>query len=222
METQNIREIRNEVARRESFIRDALIGQSPEDLKNHYGLIGKQDAFREMLRIIDEGRSIKQFKKLITDGQRSAFYNEKFYQLPEDAVYRYKASGRNEAFKGIIQFCKENKSLRLHPTDYKRLSSLLVDSVIENGAVDEIRYNGFVFVFTCRPEHRSETRTTGVEFLGEKETYLHDNVTLRDFALQGVYDAEGDKVDSDLNVRRLNINYKDDDITVSAVPKPSE
>lgn len=222
METQNIREIRNEVARRESFIRDALIGQSPEDLKNHYGLIGKQDAFREMLRLIDEGRSIKQFKKLIIDGQRSAFYNEKFYQLPEDAAYRYRASGRNEAFKGIIQFCKENKSLRLRPTDYKRLSSLLVDSVIENGAVDEIRYNGFVFVFTCRPEHRSETRTTGVEFLGEKETYLHDNVTLRDFALQGVYDAEGDKVDSDLNVRRLNINYKDDDITVSAVPKPSE
>ena len=222
METQNIREIRNEVARRESFIRDALIGQSPEDLKNHYGLIGKQDAFREMLRLIDEGRSIKQFKKLIIDGQRSAFYNEKFYQLPEDAAYRYRASGRNEAFKGIIQFCKENKSLRLHPMDYKRLSSLLVDSVIENGAVDEIRYNGFVFVFTCRPEHRSETRTTGVEFLGEKETYLHDNVTLRDFALQGVYDAEGDKVDSDLNVRRLNINYKDDDITVSAVPKPSE
>lgn len=222
METQNIREIRNEVARRESFIRDALIGQSPEDLKNHYGLIGKQDAFREMLRLIDEGRSIKQFKKLIIDGQRSAFYNKKFYQLPEDAAYRYRASGRNEAFKGIIQFCKENKSLRLHPTDYKRLSSLLVDSVIENGAVDEIRYNGFVFVFTCRPEHRSETRTTGVEFLGEKETYLHDNVTLRDFALQGVYDAEGDKVDSDLNVRRLNINYKDDDITVSAVPKPSE
>ena len=48
-------------------------------------------------------------EKLIIDGQRSAFYNEKFYQLPEDAAYRYKASGRNEAFKGIIQFCKENK-----------------------------------------------------------------------------------------------------------------
>lgn len=222
MQLQNIQEIRNEVARRESFIRDALIGQSPEDLKNHYGLVGRQSAFREMLSIIDEVGSVKRFKKLILDGQRSAFYCEKFYQLPEDATLRYKASGRNEAFKGIIEFCKQNKSLRIDPSDYKRLSSLLVDSVIENGAVDEIRYNGFVFVFTCRPEHRSETRTTGVEFLGEKETYLHDNVTLRDFALQGVYDAEGDKVDSDLNVRRLNINYKDDDITVSAVPKPFE
>lgn len=47
-------DIRKEIARRQSFIHDALIGQSPEDLERHWRLMGAQDAFNGMLQFIDE------------------------------------------------------------------------------------------------------------------------------------------------------------------------
>ena len=49
-----IEDIRKEIARRQSFIYDALIGQSPEDLERHWRLMGAQDAFKGMLQFIDE------------------------------------------------------------------------------------------------------------------------------------------------------------------------
>lgn len=50
----SVEDIRKEIARRQSFIHDALIGQSPEDLAKHYRLIGAQEAFRGLLKFIDE------------------------------------------------------------------------------------------------------------------------------------------------------------------------
>lgn len=47
--------MRKEIARRQSFIHDALIGQSPEDLERHWRLMGAQDAFKGMLQFIQEG-----------------------------------------------------------------------------------------------------------------------------------------------------------------------
>lgn len=47
-------DIRAEIARRQTFVKDALIGQSPEDLERHYRLIGEQDAFTGLLKFIDE------------------------------------------------------------------------------------------------------------------------------------------------------------------------
>ncbi len=49
-----VEDIRKEIARRQSFIHDVLIGQSPEDLERHWRLMGAQDAFKGMLQFIDE------------------------------------------------------------------------------------------------------------------------------------------------------------------------
>lgn len=49
-----VEDIRKEIARRQSFIHDALIGQSPEDLERHWRLMGAQDAFKGLLQFIDE------------------------------------------------------------------------------------------------------------------------------------------------------------------------
>jgi len=51
-----VEEIYNEIRRRESIVRDGLIGQSPEDLPRHYQLIGKQSAFQGLLKFIEEGQ----------------------------------------------------------------------------------------------------------------------------------------------------------------------
>ena len=50
----SVDDIRQEIARRQSFIHDALIGQSPEDLERHWRLMGAQDAFKGMLQFIEE------------------------------------------------------------------------------------------------------------------------------------------------------------------------
>lgn len=47
-----VEDIRKEIARRQSFIHDALIGQSPQDLVRHYKLIGQQEAFLGLLKFI--------------------------------------------------------------------------------------------------------------------------------------------------------------------------
>lgn len=49
--------MRNEIARRQSFIHDALIGQSPEDLERHWRLMGAQDAFTGLLKFIDDANT---------------------------------------------------------------------------------------------------------------------------------------------------------------------
>lgn len=50
-----VEDIQKEIKRRLSFIHDALIGQSPEDLERHYKLMGAQDAFNGLLKYIDNG-----------------------------------------------------------------------------------------------------------------------------------------------------------------------
>lgn len=47
-------QIKNEIARRLSFVRDALVGQSPEDLERHYKLMGAQEAYKGLLDFISE------------------------------------------------------------------------------------------------------------------------------------------------------------------------
>lgn len=46
--------IKKEIERRLSFIKDALIGQSPEDLERHYKLIGRKEAFDGLLEFIEK------------------------------------------------------------------------------------------------------------------------------------------------------------------------
>ena len=47
-----VEDIRKEIARRQSFIHDALIGQSPEDLERHWRLMGAQEAYKGLLDFI--------------------------------------------------------------------------------------------------------------------------------------------------------------------------
>ena len=50
-----VEDIKQEIKRRLSFVYDALIGQSPEDLERHWRLMGAQDAFKGMLKFIEDG-----------------------------------------------------------------------------------------------------------------------------------------------------------------------
>lgn len=45
-----IEDVEREIRRRLSFVKDELIGQSPEDLERHWRLMGAQDAFNWLLK----------------------------------------------------------------------------------------------------------------------------------------------------------------------------
>ena len=47
-------DVRKEITRRISILKDQLIGQSPEDLERHYKLIGKKDALESLLKYMQE------------------------------------------------------------------------------------------------------------------------------------------------------------------------
>lgn len=47
-------DVREEISRRISILKDQLIGQSPEDLERHYKLIGKKDALESLLKYMQE------------------------------------------------------------------------------------------------------------------------------------------------------------------------
>lgn len=113
-----------------------------------------------------------------------------------------------------------NKTLLLTPSDHETIGRLLVDGIISNGTVDELPYHGHVFVFSGKQKCEFETRSTGVEFLGQKETFVHTNITVEDFALEGVYDAEGEEVRTNLDPRSVCMDYEDDGYTVRARLKP--
>ena len=49
-----IEEVEAEIERRLSFVKDELIGQSPENLERHYRLIGRQETFNGLLKWIQD------------------------------------------------------------------------------------------------------------------------------------------------------------------------
>lgn len=53
-----VEEIKAEIERRQSFVHDELIGQSPEDLERHYKLIGQQEAFLGLLKFIKDNEQL--------------------------------------------------------------------------------------------------------------------------------------------------------------------
>lgn len=109
-----------------------------------------------------------------------------------------------------------SKTVHLTPADHEMIGRLLVDEILFNETFDELQYQNCVFVFSGKPQYAYETRATGVEFLGAKETFLHTNITVEDFALEGVYDENGEKVVTDLDIRRICLDHEDDDYTVTA------
>ena len=49
-----IEQVEREIKRRLSFVKDELIGQSPEDLERHYRLIGRKEAFDGLVKWIED------------------------------------------------------------------------------------------------------------------------------------------------------------------------
>lgn len=109
----------------------------------------------------------------------------------------------------MIRFTKEQ---------LKEIAAALREQIIRDGRPDEVDALGFTFVFSANVSCECETKYTGVEFLGARETYVKSNLIVRRLRLQGVYDSEGLEVETSLDPAVLDIDYDDDTVSVTFIP----
>ena len=99
---------------------------------------------------------------------------------------------------------------------YKRISEALVDSLIENESIDEVEVDGKFYRFD-RPKMRIEYDRiyTGVEMMGDRESFLKRSIHIGKVNCNAVYDSEGEKVDCPFDSSLLDLNYQGSDISIS-------
>lgn len=99
----------------------------------------------------------------------------------------------------------------------RKISLELREQIIGKGYADSVEVDGLSFVFSAKVSDEPERMTTGVEFLGDAETYVKSNLLVRRLRLEGVYDADGNEVETDLDPNDIEIDYDDETVSVTLV-----
>ena len=107
--------------------------------------------------------------------------------------------------------------ISLNKEQVRKISLELREQIIVNGSADEVEAAGLSFVFSAKVSDEPERKTTGVEFLEDAETYVKSNLLVRRLRLDGVYDADGNEVETDLDPNDLEIDYDDETVSVTLV-----
>ena len=99
---------------------------------------------------------------------------------------------------------------------YQKISEALVDSLITNESIDEVEVDGKFYCFS-KPKMRIEYDRvyTGVEMMGDRESFLKRSIHVGAVNCKAVYDSEGERIDCPFDSSLLNLNYQDDDISIS-------
>jgi hypothetical protein len=106
----------------------------------------------------------------------------------------------------------------------RTIAEELVRQARDGGTPFEVTEGGVTLVLTATVSHGQTRMTTGVEFLGRRETYARDDVRISGLALAGAYDGDGAEVRTDLDVRELPLERDTDTLSVrvSYAPLPSD
>jgi hypothetical protein len=99
---------------------------------------------------------------------------------------------------------------------YQEISQSIIRSIIHEEAVDDVEVGRITYCFdTPKMEIEYDRVYTGVEHMGARESYFKRTVHVGRLACRGVFDSEGEEVDCNFNPDFLNLDYKDDDISIS-------
>ena len=110
--------------------------------------------------------------------------------------------------------------MRRHISDatVAALREALTEQLRENGRLDEVTVNGYTFFFKGETDSSSATLYTGVEYMGDRESYVKEHIRVTGFALDGAYGPDGEEITTDLDIRRLAIDSDDTYCRVEVVP----
>ena len=99
---------------------------------------------------------------------------------------------------------------------YAEIAEAAIESILNNGRMpEEIKIAGITLCLDARISEDCETRCTGVEFMGARETYCFTDYSVSDITADA-YDAEDEEVETDFNPALLNLDYSDDYARVAA------
>lgn len=98
------------------------------------------------------------------------------------------------------------------------LREALAEQLRDSGRLEEITVNGLTFLFKGDIDTSSTTVYTGVEHMGEKESYVKWHIRITGFALDGAYGPDGVEVSTDLDIGRLAMDSDDSCCRVEVVP----
>lgn len=100
--------------------------------------------------------------------------------------------------------------LILTPSERRAAASLLLGQIERDGTVDMITVRGLCLCFDALLASECETLYTGVEFLGQRESYIRETVTVRGLRCTGVYDADGEDTGLCFDASSLSLGLESD------------
>ena len=106
--------------------------------------------------------------------------------------------------------------IHLTKNDYKEISEAVIETILNGSSLDEIEAAGLIFSLDADISEESETAYTGVEFMGDRETYTFNAYTIKDIVLLAVYDNKGQQVITDFDLSSLDLNFSDDYASIAA------
>ena len=116
------------------------------------------------------------------------------------------------------------KTIHIPKDRLKAIADELVRQTGDGKTTFEVTEDRVTLVLTADVSRGQTRMKTGVEFLGSRESYTKENILISHLALAGAFDAEGEEVRTDLDVRELPLERDNDDLSVrvSYAPMPSD
>lgn len=68
---------------------------------------------------------------------------------------------------------------------------------------DEVEVDGVIYSFSYRTEYEYNRVFTGVQFMGDEESYLEEIRHIKDVDFWGAFDKNGEMVETDFEIKRL-------------------
>ena len=93
--------------------------------------------------------------------------------------------------------------ITLNDNQYRQLAGLIADGIRTRKGTDEILFGNRFYNFKTKKTESSRRVFTGVEFLGDRQSYNETVFNLRSISLVGVFSLSGNKVPSDIDCSKL-------------------
>lgn len=106
------------------------------------------------------------------------------------------------------------KTVVLTEEDKAVIRETIIEQVLHGNRPDEVNIEGITLVFDGTPDTSFETCYTGIEMLGDKESFLKSTTTVSNTRLVGAYDIDDEPVKVNIRAEDLLVDYDSDDVVI--------
>lgn len=110
--------------------------------------------------------------------------------------------------------------VHLNTEETAYIRQMLLEQIADDKDFSEIPCKGLIFVFLGQRKTHFEKEYTGVEWLGQKESFLKPHIEINDLECVGTYDKDGCPVTTDLDIQALSTFRDEDKATICIRTRP--